>query len=404
MSGQVAVGDLLDVVVGPVAHGGHCVARHQGQVVFVRHALPGETVRAQVTQIGRKARFVRADAVEVLTASPSRREPPCPVAAQCGGCDWQHATPHAARGLKTDVVREAMSRFAGVELDASFEVQPVAGPRDRPGAAAEDPEGLGWRTRGTLSVDPSGRVGFLGYRSHRVVAAGQCLQLDPRLERADLFGRTWPAARVGFVAPSVGDPLAFVEGGAPLAPIIERAAGREWSVAADGFWQVHPGAADALVEHVRSMLGPRPGERLVDLYAGVGLFGLSLAGGVHGGLDVTLVEGDRRACDLARANAGEHPATIVRADVDRWVERPGALAGADLVVLDPPRTGAKAAVVAAIAQAGPRAVAYVACDPVALARDVGTFTEHGMDLVRLEGLDLFPTTHHVECVAMLAPR
>lgn len=404
MSGQVAVGDLLDVEVGPVAHGGHCVARHRGQVVFVRHALPGETVRAQVTQIGRKGRFVRADAVEVLTASPARREPPCPVAAQCGGCDWQHATPAAARGLKTDVVREAMSRFAGVELDASFEVRPVAGPRDRPGTAAEDPEGLGWRTRGTLSVDPSGRVGFLGHRSHRVVAAGQCLQLDPRLERADLFGRTWPAARVGFVAPSVGEPLAFVEGGAPLAPIIERAAGREWSVAADGFWQVHPGAADALVEQVRSMLGPRPGERLVDLYAGVGLFGLSLAGGVHGGLDVTLVEGDRRACDLARQNAGERPATIVRADVDRWVERPGALAGADLVVLDPPRTGAKAAVVAAIAQAGPRAVAYVACDPVALARDVATFTEHGMDLVRLEGLDLFPTTHHVECVAMLAPR
>ena len=100
---------------------------------------------------------------------------------------------------------------------------------------------------------------------------------------------------------------------------------------------------------------------------------------------MTLVEGDRRACDLARQNAGEQPATIVRADVDRWVERPGALAGADLVVLDPPRTGAKAAVVAAIAQARPRAVAYVACDPVALARDVATFAEHGMDLVRLAG-------------------
>jgi tRNA/tmRNA/rRNA uracil-C5-methylase (TrmA/RlmC/RlmD family) len=373
-------------------------------VVFVRHALPGETVRAKVTQIGRKARFVRADAIEVLSASPDRREPPCPVAALCGGCDWQHATPHAARGLKTDVVREAMSRFAGVELDASFEVRPVAGPRDRAGTAAEDPEGLGWRTRGTLSVDPSGRVGFLGHRSHRVVAAGQCLQMDPRLERADLFGRTWPAARVGFVAPSVGAPLAFVEGGAPLAPIIERAAGREWSVAADGFWQVHPGAADALISQVRSMLEPRPGERLVDLYAGVGLFGLSLAGGVDGDLDVTLVEGDRSACDLARQNAGERPVAIVRAGVDRWVERPGALAGADLVVLDPPRTGARAAVVAAIARAGPRAVAYVACDPVALARDVATFAEHGMDLVRIAGLDLFPTTHHVECVAMLAPR
>lgn len=400
----MAVGDLLDVEVGPVAHGGHCVARHQGQVVFIRHALPGETVRAQVTTIGRKGRFVRADAVEVLSASSARREPPCPVAGQCGGCDWQHTTPDVARDLKTDVVREAMSRFAGIELAESFEVRSVAGPQGSAGAAAEHPEGLGWRTRGTLTVDPSGRAGFLGHRSHQVVTAGECLQLDPRLERADLFGRTWPAARVGFVAPSVGEPVAFVEGGAPLAPITERADGRDWSVAADGFWQVHPGAASALVDEVRSMLEPQVGERLVDLYSGVGLFGLSLAGGVEGGLDVTLVEGDRRACDLARVNAGERPATIVRADVGRWVARRGALTGADLVVLDPPRTGAGAAVVGAIATAGPRAAAYVACDPVALARDMATFAEHGMELVRLEGLDLFPTTHHVECVAMLAPR
>jgi tRNA/tmRNA/rRNA uracil-C5-methylase (TrmA/RlmC/RlmD family) len=149
------------------------------------------------------------------------------------------------------------------------------------------------------------------------------------------------------------------------------------------------------------MLDPRAGERLVDLYAGVGLFGLSLSGAVAGGLDVTLVEGDRRACELARVNAGDRPVTIDRAGVDRWVTHPGALDGVDLVVLDPPRTGAGAAVAAAIAAARPRAVAYVACDPVALARDVATFREHGLVLDELIALDLFPTTHHVECVAKL---
>ncbi len=402
MTGGVAVGDRVVVEVGAVAHGGHCVARHQGQVLFVRHALPGERVVVRVTSIGRKARFVRADAVEVLLPSPDRRSAPCPVALECGGCDWQHATPDAQRRLKAAVVRESMSRFAGITLPDSFAVEAVVDPASGEGAAAGD--GLGWRTRGTLGVDRSGRAGFLGHRSHRVVVAGRCPQLHPRLASLDLFGQTWPDGRLGFVSPWLGEPLAFAESAPPVDPITERADGRTWSVAPDGFWQVHPGAADALVAHVRRMLDPRAGERLVDLFAGVGLFGLSLAGAVTGAVAVTLVEGDRRACELAAENAGDMPATVVRAGVDRWVARPGALEDVDLVVLDPPRTGAGAAVVEAIARARPRAVAYVACDPVALARDVATFRDHGMDLGELVALDLFPTTHHVECVAKLVLR
>lgn len=394
------MGDRVEVEVGSVAHGGHCVARHQGQVLFVRHALPGETVRVRVTSVGRKARFVRADVEEVLVASTNRRVPPCPVARECGGCDWQHADPGAQRGLKAQVVREAMSRFAGIDLPESFTVQAVVDPTsDGAGASAE---GLGWRTRGTLAVDPSGRAGFLGHRSHRVVVAGACLQLHPRLTPVDLFGTHWPAgSRVGFVAPAGGQALAFPESDPPPAPVTEQADGRSWSVAPDGFWQVHPGAADALVGHVRRMLEPCPGERLVDLYSGVGLFGLSLAGDQGARVEVTLVEGDRRACELAAVNAGARPVTIVRSGVDRWLARPGALDGTDLVVLDPPRTGAGAAVVAAIAAARPRAVAYVACDPVALARDLATFRENGMVLSEFVALDLFPTTQHVECVAKL---
>lgn len=395
----MAVGDRVVVEVGAVAHGGHCVARHEGQVLFVRHALPGETVAVRVTSIGRKARFVRADAVEVLIASPDRRPAPCPVASECGGCDWQHVTPLAQRRLKTEVVREAMARFAGIMLPGQFAVAAVADPAPSEGAARA--EGLGWRTRGTLGVDRAGLAGFLGHRSHRVVVAGECAQLHPHLEPLDLFGQHWPEGRVGFVAPSQGRPLVFPELDPPADPITERAGGRAWSVAPDGFWQVHPGAADALVGHVRRMLDPREGERLVDLYAGVGLFGLGLASSVVGRVEVTLVEGDRRACALAAENAGDVTATVIRAGVERWVAQPGALEGVDLVVLDPPRTGAGAAVVGAIASARPRAVAYVACDPVALARDVATFQDHGMVLDELVALDLFPTTHHVECVAKL---
>lgn len=394
----LSVGDRVVVDVGPVAHGGHCVARHGGQVLFVRHALPGESVTAEVVAIGRRGRFVRADAVEVHSASPDRRTAPCPLARRCGGCDWQHATPEAARGLKAQVVRESLARFAGVDLPVGFEVEFVPDP-----SGDEDPAGLGWRTRGAAAVDAAGRLGFFAHRSHEVVTGAGCPQLHPRLAPLGLFERSWPPGeRIRFVAPAEGPAMAFGVAQAPAEPIRERAVGRSWAVAAGGFWQVHPGAADALVGHVLRMLGPHPGERVVDLYAGVGLFGLSLAAAVPG-VDVVCVEGDRGAAALAEQNRGALPAKVVRASVDRFVDRPGALAGADLVVLDPPRTGAGAAVVRAVAGAGPRAVAYVACDPVALARDLATFAGEGYVPVEVVALDMFPTTHHVECVAHLVP-
>ncbi len=391
------------VEIGAVAHGGHCVARHAGQVLFVRDVLPGETALVEVTSLGRKGRFVRASAVEVEVASRDRRVPPCPVSRRCGGCDFQHATPAAARDLKTSVVREALRRFASVELPEDFAVQEVALP-GLPGLPPDAADGLHWRTRGTLAVSGAGAAGFLGARSHEVVVAGACPQLDPRLADLGMFTRRWPAgSRVGFVAPAGGEPLAFLAGEAPAEPIVERAAGRTWQVAADGFWQVHPGAPDALVDAVRDMLQPVAGERIVDLYSGVGLFGLSLAGSVEGPVELTLVEGERRACELAVQNAGALPVTVDRAAVDRWVRRPGALDRTSVVVLDPPRAGAGAAVVEAVVRAAPRAVAYVACDPVALARDLSTFATGGYRLARLDAFDLFPTTHHVECVAHLVP-
>ncbi len=397
MTDNAAVGDEIVVEVGPVAHGGHCVARHEGRVIFVRHGLPGERVRVRVTAVGRRGRFLRADVTQVLRSAPGRREAPCPVALRCGGCDWQHATVPASRALKEDVVRAAMQRFAGIDLGDRFGVAPVA-------LAEVGPDsGLGWRTRGTLSVDGQGWAGFRAPRSHEVVVAGQCLQLHERLGSLGLFTRRWSGERVGFVAPAGGPPQVFDPDRVPRGTICEHAAGREWRLAVDGFWQVHPAAADALVASVHRMAQLRAGERLVDLYSGVGLFGLSLAA-LADLEQVTLVESDRRACGLAAHNAAGLPVHTVAADVRAWVRGPAALAGADCVVLDPPRTGAGSEVVRSIVAAQPRGVVYVACDPVALARDVATFADHGYAVRDLEAFDLFPTTHHVECVAALTPR
>ncbi|GAB3592670.1 class I SAM-dependent RNA methyltransferase [Angustibacter peucedani] len=413
-----------------MAHGGFCVARHEGRVVFVRHTLPGERVRARVTEGGTSSRFLRADAVEVLDASPDRVEPRCPVSGPggCGGCDWQHAALPAQRRLKADVVREQLRRLAGLEVDV--EVEAVPG----------DDDGLGWRTRVVHAVTGSGRLGFHRHRSHDLVAVETCPIADPRVQDVERAAPTWPgAATVEVVTSSGGDePLVVVAPAGRRRPLVpssadlpasvavagpdglDRVRGRTWvrevvprddaeplqlRVTGSGFWQVHPGAAATLVEAVLRALDPQPGEQCLDLYAGVGVFALALAGRVGADGAVLAVEGDEQAVRDARRNLHDHPQVGITSGRVDQVLAATAEQGltADLVVLDPPREGAGRQVVEQVVATGPRAVAYVACDPAALARDVATFGELGYRLDDVRAFDCFPMTHHVECVARLVP-
>jgi tRNA/tmRNA/rRNA uracil-C5-methylase (TrmA/RlmC/RlmD family) len=177
---------------------------------------------------------------------------------------------------------------------------------------------------------------------------------------------------------------------------------RDFEVAADGFWQPHVDAPRLLVEIALELAGVRPGERVLDLYAGVGLFSAFLADAAGPDGHVLSVEGDRTASRLAARNLADLPHAEVRHGPVEKVLR-GDVGHADVVLLDPPRVGARRKVVGEIARREPRAVVYVACDPAALARDVGYFAEAGYRLEHLRALDLFPMTHHVECVALLVP-
>jgi tRNA/tmRNA/rRNA uracil-C5-methylase (TrmA/RlmC/RlmD family) len=406
--GESLVGTEWTVDVGPVAHGGHCVARHEGQVVFVRHTLPGERVVARVTEGRVGDSFVRADAVEVLEAAPGRVEPPCAYAAPglCGGCDFQHASLDTQRALKAAVVREQFARIAKTDVDV--DVQPVPG----------DAEGLRWRTRVEFAVDPSGRAGLRGHRSRDVVPVDDCLIATRGVIDSGVLDTEWPDVEsVDVVDAAHPDepvlvplPADRAAGETPGGLVGELAHDGDWAgeyvVAARGFWQVHPGAASTFLGRVTALLEAQPGDRVVDLYAGSGLFTMRLGELVAPGGFVLGVEGDAQAVDSGIRNTEHLDNVEWRANrVDRELRSLVSQGvSADLAVLDPPRTGAGKDVMAQLAQLAPRRVVYVACDPSALARDVKAAGDHGYALVSLEAWDAFPMTHHVECIAVLEPR
>jgi tRNA/tmRNA/rRNA uracil-C5-methylase (TrmA/RlmC/RlmD family) len=402
----LAEGERIEVTVGPVAHGGHCVARHDGQVIFVRHALPGERVEAEITEVHRG--YLRADAVTVLDPAPDRVAAPCPYArpGRCGGCDLQHVAPAAQLLWKADVVREQLVRLGGLTAD---ELTALGVRVDAlPGGS------LGWRSRVRYAVDAAGRAGLLKHRSHEVVPIDRCLIAHPAIQELPVLsssGRLWPDAdAVETVASSAGDravrgtsagAVTTAEGSAMVR---ELAVGREWRLPAEAFWQVHRAAADTLGAAVVELLDPRPGESAWDLYGGAGLFAAALAVRTGPTARITLVEAAPVGVAAARDNLRDLPQIeVVAAKVETALARRRVSGPVDLVVLDPPRAGAGAQVVRALVGSGARAIAYVACDPAAFARDVRTFRAAGWSLAALRAYDLFPMTQHVECVGLLVP-
>jgi tRNA/tmRNA/rRNA uracil-C5-methylase (TrmA/RlmC/RlmD family) len=446
-TGETGTEVVLDV--GPVAHGGHCVARHEGRVIFVRHAIPGEKVRARLTDADEKAKFWRADVVDVLEASPDRVDhfwhpadsrrawahghPPV------GGAEFGHIALARQRSLKADVLTEQLKRLAGVEQLpegwAGTSVEAVGGMSD-------GGSGLGWRTRASFSVTPGGRLGMHAHRSGHIIPVREMpLATDAinnlRLWDIDLQG----VDRVEVAAPANGSRplvlLAAAEGTKPkrLAAIAaqlpedvsvaafdpvteaverlrgrlwvqESAAGHDYRVTGPGFWQIHRDAPGTLVGAVTQFLQGggflHPGAVVADLYAGAGLFTAVLADAVGETGSVLSVEGAPGTSRDARKNLHAAPhVEIVQGRVERVLrQKPRNF---DALILDPPRAGAGKAVVGQLVESQPRAIAYVSCDPASFARDVGYFRQAGWELKGIRAFDLYPHTHHLETVALLAP-
>ena len=444
-----STGEELVVDVGPVAHGGHCVARHEGRVVFVRHGIPGEKVRVRLTDAGETAKFWRADVVEVLEASPDRVPHFWRVADSLaawqrgrppvGGAELGHIALARQRSLKSEVLAEQLKRLAGVGLSPAVEAVDGAGN----GATSDGGDGLAWRTRASFAVTAGGKLGMHAHRSDHIVpvremplavAAINDLHLwDVDLqgiERVEVAAPANGSRPLVLLAPAPGTSvkrlnsvLAQLPGDVSVASydplkdetlqlrgrtwVQETAVGHEYRVTGAGFWQIHRAAPETLVGAVAEFLHDggflEPGAAVADLYAGAGLFTAPLADAVGVTGSVLSVEGAPGTSRDARKNLhGAPQVEIVQGRVERILrQRPRSF---DALVLDPPRAGAGKAVVNQLMASSPRAIAYVSCDPASFARDIGYFQQGGWELVRLRAFDLYPHTHHLETVALLTPR
>ena len=392
-SSTLKTGDLVQVTIEKVAHGGHFIARHDGAVIFVRHAIPGEDCTIQITSTG--SSFNRADVVSVETPSEFRVEAPCRFANRngCGGCDFQHISVDHQRSLKSDVIAEQFSRIAKMNL--RVEVEEVG-------------ESTHWRTRAIATTDRNGKLGFYKSRSHSIAPVTDCIICIESMNFSEIASRDFKgdvrveisASNTGersiALAPTRGEEKArLTEGPAVLN---ENVSERSLDVSQESFWQSHKNAPEVLTQAVLDFAQLKIGEHVLDLYGGIGLFSAAFIDAVGPTGHVDLIEGSKVAtADAARNFAAYSNITIATGDVAKLMPR---ITAADVVVLDPPRDGAGKEAVAQIARLAPRAIVYVACDPAALARDTAYLADHSYSLVKVRAFDLFPMTHHIECVAL----
>ena len=424
------VGEVLRLTVGEPAHGGACVARDEaGRVVFVRHAAPGEVVRARVTAVQKKLAW--ADVVEVVEASPDRVPSVWPQAGPggVGGGELAHLTPAAQRDWKSRVIAGQLRRVGGEALADA--VDALGGVRVAPAPGDEDPGDplTGRRSRIDVVIDADGRVGMHEFRGRRVIALEDMPLAVPAIRELGLFDEDtpwrhlWkPGDRVRAVAPSGGEPVVLIgedtyaadgvridvdvlRWNVPLGSGVE-----SYYVRPSGFWQTHVCGAEVLANAVlAAAFGAHEagaGRAIMELYSGAGLFSVPLARAVGELGHVVTLEGDEGAvCDAGENLAAFDWVDAFAGNVDREgvVDLSGQLGAVpDVVVADPPRAGAGAEVCEAIAATGAPRVVLVSCDPAAGARDLRALTECGYTLASLQAWDLFPHTHHVEMVSVLS--
>lgn len=384
---------ILDV--GPPANGGSCVARHDGRVVFVRYALPGERVRVRIT--AERGSYWHGDCVEVLEPAAGRVDSLCPIAGVDGAgcCDLAFANPDAVRALKGEVVSNQLARLGGHQWQGEAEPLGDDGP-------------TGWRSRVRVAVGADGRAGFHRYHSDELVTDLHCGQLPAGMTKG-LAEQSWrPGDHVHVVADDDGVRHVVSTGRDHRPEVVEGdyhatqwVGRRRWQIPVTAFWQAHRRAASFYSALVAQWAQPGPGATAWDLYGGAGIFAAALAESVGESGRVISVDTSRAATAAARTALADLPQVTVRTDSVRRALG-GEHSAADVAVLDPPRAGAGREVIELLADAGVPRLVHIGCEAAAFARDVGLYRGHGYTVEQIRVFDAFPLTHHVECVALLS--
>ena len=383
---QLKIGDLITLDIGPIAHGGHFISRYKGQVIFVRHAITNEVANVKITALNSKLAF--GDAIEILKLSEKRVLPPCKysIPEGCGGCDFQHVSIVEQRELKKLIIKDQFKRIAKININPEvIEVKPESG--------------LHWRTRLDLAISNNGKIGLYSSKTKKITEISECLIAIKAINELDLFKRSWNGDDRISVSVSSENEINVhrsgknISGPTKLNEVVDE---YSYNISPQSFWQSHKNAPKILIDTVMKFINLKLGDRVCDLYGGVGLFTAPILKIIGKTGEVHLIENNNSCVKDARKIFENNSNVIVHHG--KVEQKIGKIKNIDVILLDPPRNGAGKQVLSQILDKKPRSIIYVSCDPASLARDSKILLDNSYSLDEIVGIDLFPMTQHIECV------
>ena len=384
---SLAIGDIITLNVGNIANGGHFIGRHNDQIVFVRHSLTGERANVKITAVNSK--FAFGDAIEIIKKSKDRVTAPCKYAHPegCGGCDFQHIDPITQSNLKKIVIQDQFKRIAKIEINPEI-------------ISKDSLKGLNWRTRLNLAISENKKLGLHAHKSNKIIEIDECLIAVEGINKSEIFNKKWENEDNIKISYSSDNDMNISQLGKNISgpdKLNEVVDDNKYYISPQSFWQSHKNAPRFLLEQVLKFANIKEGERVCDLYGGVGLFTLPISKILGENGEVHLIEVNRVCID----DATEMFADIKNIFIHHGTveQKLGSIKKINTIILDPPRNGVSKQVINQMIEKKPQTIIYVSCNPSTLARDTKILTDNNYTLTNIVGLDLFPMTHHVECVA-----
>ena len=384
---SLAIGDIITLNVGNIANGGHFIGRHNDQIVFVRHSLTGERANVKITAVNSK--FAFGDAIEILEKSKDRVNAPCKYAHPegCGGCDFQHIDPIAQLNLKKIVIQDQFKRIAKIEINPEIISKDSLG-------------GLNWRTRLNLAISENRKLGLHVHKSNKIVEIDECLIAVEGINKSEIFNKKWEYEDNIKISYSSDNDMNISQLGKNISgpdKLNEVVDDNKYYISPKSFWQSHKNAPSFILEQVLKFANIKEGERVCDLYGGVGLFTLPISKILGENGEVHLIEVNR----VCIADANEMFADVKNIFIHHGTveQKLGSIKKINTIILDPPRNGVSKQVINQMIEKKPQKIIYVSCNPSTLARDTKILIDNNYTLTNIVGLDLFPMTHHIECVA-----